>query len=72
MKSHDLKDVGHFLRMHPEKVLRMAKDGGIPCAKIRRAWVLIDLDLADLLRSFYFCLLTSVASKVAPVFKTAV
>ena len=53
MRTLDLKEAAHFLRMHPEEVRRRAKEGVIPGAKIGRAWVFIDLDLADFLRSFY-------------------
>lgn len=53
MKTLDLTEAAAFLRMHPEEVRRRAKIGLIPGAKAGRAWVFIDDDLADWLRSRY-------------------
>jgi len=39
--------------MHPEELRRRAKLGRIPGAKVGRAWVFLDLDLADYVRSLY-------------------
>jgi len=39
--------------MHPEEVRRRAKMGVIPGAKAGRAWVFLEDDLADWLRSLY-------------------
>ena len=53
MKTLTLIEAAGFLKMHPEEVRRRAKLGRIPGAKSGRAWVFIDVDLADYLRSLY-------------------
>ena len=53
MRTLDLSEAATFLRMHPEEVRRRVKIGLIPGAKAGRAWVFIDEDLADWLRSRY-------------------
>jgi hypothetical protein len=53
MKTLDLQEAAHFLKMHPEEIRRRAKEGKIPGAKVGRAWVFIDIDLADYVRSLY-------------------
>ena len=53
MKTLTLPEAAQFLKMHSEEVRRRAKRGDIPGAKIGRAWVFIEDDLADYLRSFY-------------------
>jgi len=42
-----------FLKLHPEELRRRAKAGMIPGAKVGRAWVFLQDDLADYLRSLY-------------------
>lgn len=53
MRTLNLSEAAAFLKMHPEEVRRRAKMGVIPGAKAGRAWVFIDLDLADWLRALY-------------------
>lgn len=53
MKTLDLCEAAAFLKMHPEEVRRRAKCGRIPGGMAGRAWVFIDQDLADYVRSLY-------------------
>lgn len=53
MRTLDLKEAAQLLRMHPEEVRRRVKAGELPGAKAGRAWVFVDLDLVDYLRSLY-------------------
>mgnify|MGYP000591334077 CR=1 FL=1 len=53
MLTFTLEEAARFLKMHPEEVRRRAKAGIIPGAKAGRAWVFLDVDLADWLRSMY-------------------
>ncbi|WP_141192949.1 helix-turn-helix domain-containing protein [Cupriavidus metallidurans] len=53
MRTLDLQEAAAFLKMHPEEVRRRAKRGQIPGGKAGRAWVFIDQDLADYVRSLY-------------------
>jgi len=53
MKTLGLSDAAALLRLHPEELRQRAKTGRIPGAKVGRAWVFIEEDLADHLRSLY-------------------
>ena len=56
MNSHatfGLQEAAAFLRCHPEELRRRAKAGQIPGAKVGRAWVFLEQDLAEYLRSLY-------------------
>ena len=53
MRTLSLPEAANFLKMHPEELRRRAKAGFIPGAKAGRAWVFIDIDLAEWLRSLY-------------------
>jgi hypothetical protein len=53
MRTLGLVDAASFLRLHPEELRRRAKAGQIPGAKIGRAWVFLEDDLATYLRSLY-------------------
>jgi Helix-turn-helix domain len=53
MRTFGLGDAAQFLRVHPEELRRRAKAGQIPGAKIGRAWVFLEDDLASYLRSLY-------------------
>jgi hypothetical protein len=53
IQTLDLSQAAAFLRMHPEELRRRAKAGLIPGAKIGRAWVFLQSDLADYIRSRY-------------------
>lgn len=53
MRTLDLSEAAGFLKMHPEELRRRAKCGLIPGAKAGRAWVFLEEDLADWLRSRY-------------------
>jgi hypothetical protein len=48
-----LLEAADFLKCHPEELRKRAKMGRIPGAKVGRAWVFLDVDLADYLRSLY-------------------
>jgi hypothetical protein len=51
--SLDLKQAAAFLRCHPEELRRRAKAGIVPGAKVGRAWVFLEEDLAAYVRSLY-------------------
>ncbi|MBK6335664.1 MAG: helix-turn-helix domain-containing protein [Betaproteobacteria bacterium] len=53
MKTLGLHEAAAFLHCHPEELRRRAKAGGIPGAKVGRAWVFLEEDLAAYLRSLY-------------------
>jgi len=53
MQTLGLKQAAAFLRCHPEELRRRAKAGVIPGAKVGRAWVFLEEDLAAYLRSLY-------------------
>src|SRR5688572_29591504 len=53
MHTLDLQQATAFLKMHPEEVRRRAKLGLIPGAKPGKAWVFLEDDLADYVRSHY-------------------
>ncbi len=53
MRTLDLKQGAAFLKLHPEELRRRAKAGSIPAAKVGRAWVFLEDDLAEYLRSLY-------------------
>ncbi len=53
MKTLGLHAAAAFLHCHPEELRRRAKAGGIPGAKVGRAWVFLEEDLAAYLRSLY-------------------
>jgi excisionase family DNA binding protein len=53
MRSMTLPEAASFLKCHPEELRKRAKMGQIPGAKIGRAWVFLEEDLADYLRSLY-------------------
>ena len=53
MHTLDLTQAALFLKMHPEEVRRRAKLGLLPGAKPGKAWVFLEDDLAEYLRSHY-------------------
>jgi hypothetical protein len=53
MKSLGLSEASAFLRIHPEELRKRAKAGQVPGAKVGRAWVFFEDDLAAYLRSLY-------------------
>src|SRR6478609_8455498 len=53
MRTFCLSEAAAFLRVHSEKLRRRAKEGLIPGAKVGRAWVFLEEDLAGYLRSLY-------------------
>ena len=48
-----LVEAAAFLKVHPEELRQRAKAGLIPGAKVGRAWVFLQDDLASYLRSLY-------------------
>ena len=53
MVTLGLREAAAFLRCHPEELRRRAKVGIVPGAKVGRAWVFLEEDLAAYLRSLY-------------------
>jgi excisionase family DNA binding protein len=53
MVTLGLQEAAAFLRCHPEELRRRAKAGLIPGAKVGRAWVFLEDDLAAYVRSLY-------------------
>jgi excisionase family DNA binding protein len=53
MHTLSLREAAQFLRIHPEELRQRAKAGRIPGAKVGRAWVFVEEDLASYLRSLY-------------------
>jgi excisionase family DNA binding protein len=53
MRTLSLAEAAALLHMHPEEVRRRAKLGAIPAAKPGRAWIFIEDDLAEYVRSLY-------------------
>jgi hypothetical protein len=53
MKTLGLHEAAAYLHVHHEELRRRAKAGIIPGAKVGRAWVFLELDLADYVRSLY-------------------
>ena len=53
MITLSLLEAACFLKLHPEELRRRAKYGQIPGAKVGRAWVFVQDDLAAYLRSRY-------------------
>ena len=50
MNTFDLIECAMFLKVHPNTVLQLAASGELPGAKVGRAWVFIEDDVADYLR----------------------
>jgi hypothetical protein len=53
MKTFTLIEAAEFLKMCAEELRRRVRAGIIPGAKVGRAWVFIEDDLAQYLRSLY-------------------
>jgi excisionase family DNA binding protein len=53
MVTFTLLQAAAFLKIHPEELRQRAKAGRIPGAKVGRAWVFLQDDLAAYLRSLY-------------------
>ena len=53
MRTFNLHEAAEFLHMHHEEVRRRAKMGELPGAKPGRAWVFLEDDLAEWMRSLY-------------------
>ena len=51
--TFSLVEAAAFLKIHPEELRQRAKAGLIPGAKVGRAWVFLQDDLAAYLRSLY-------------------
>jgi excisionase family DNA binding protein len=50
MKTFDLEECADYLKVNPTTVQGLAAQGKIPGAKIGRAWVFMEEDVADYLR----------------------
>jgi excisionase family DNA binding protein len=53
MRTYTLKEAASFLKIHPDTLRERALKGTIPGAKIGKAWVFIEDDIARYLRSQY-------------------
>jgi hypothetical protein len=53
MRTLDLTEAATFLKMHSEEVRRRAKLGQLPGSKPGKAWVFLEEDLVEYLRSRY-------------------
>lgn len=53
MKTLNLNQAAELLRIHPITLQRCAASGEIPGAKVGRAWVFVDADLIEYIRSKY-------------------
>jgi len=53
MVSLDLKEAADFLKVHPETMRQMAKDGTVSGAKIGRRWVFIQEHLVSHITNNY-------------------
>ena len=53
MRTLDLQEAAEFLRVHPETLRQLARTGKVPGAKVGRAWVFLEDDLVQYLRSLY-------------------
>jgi excisionase family DNA binding protein len=48
-----LKEAAEFLKIHPATLQSKAQSGAIPGAKIGKAWVFVEVDLVEHIRSKY-------------------
>lgn len=53
MKTFDVHEAALFLKVHVDTVREGARSGKIPGAKVGRAWVFLETDLAQYLRTQY-------------------
>ena len=53
MKTYTLKEAADFLKIHPDTLRERTLGGIIPGAKIGKAWVFIEEDLAQYIRKNY-------------------
>jgi hypothetical protein len=53
MRTLDLQEAAHLLRVNPEELRQRAKAGAIPGAKVGRRWIFVEDDLVDHVRSLY-------------------
>lgn len=53
MQTLDLNGAAECLKCDPETVRGLAASGEIPAAKVGRAWVFVDVDLIEWIRSKY-------------------
>ena len=53
MKTYSLGEAAQFLHVHPEELRKRARRGKIPGAKVGRAWILLEDDLVEHVRSLY-------------------
>ena len=51
MQTLDINECAEFLKVHPTTILELAASGELPGAKIGRAWVFLQDDLIEYLRS---------------------
>lgn len=53
MRTLDIIEAANFLKCGEDTVRELAAAGDMPSAKVGRAWVFVDVDLIDWLRSQY-------------------
>jgi excisionase family DNA binding protein len=49
----NLSQAAAFLHVHEQTLLKLARAGNVPAAKVGRAWVFIDVDLLAYIRGKY-------------------
>ncbi len=52
-RTLDLEEAADFLKVHPQTLRRLAKQGTVPGAKVGKCWCFLEEDLVDFLRSRY-------------------
>jgi excisionase family DNA binding protein len=53
MQTLDLEEAATFLKCSDDTVRELAASGQLPAAKVGRAWVFVDVDLVEWLRTQY-------------------
>ena len=53
LKTYDINEAADFLKVDRSTALDLAGNGTLPGAKVGRAWVFLEQDLADYVRSLY-------------------
>ena len=53
LNTLNLAQAAAFLHVHEQTLLKLARGGKVPAAKVGRAWVFIDVDLLAYIRGKY-------------------
>ena len=49
----NLAEAAAYLHVHEQTLLKLARSGAVPAAKMGRAWVFVDIDLLASIRAKY-------------------